>query len=115
GALGQRVEVVDLVGADAAGLAIGPVAAAIGHSAFQVLDRGVVPARVQRAATQRSAQAHVVVVGLQVGVASVLATKLGLVAIVTTPTQLAVTVLAVGQRQLHDFEVIGTVDGPAGD
>src|SRR5690606_16389424 len=110
GALGQGVHVVQLVGADAASVVAQLVAV------VQV-GRGVVPAGVQGAARQRSAQANVVVVGLEVveqcsGVdrARDAGNRVGR----AVPAQLAMTVLTVGQTQLHDFEVVGAVDLPGG-
>src|SRR5690606_20426776 len=69
---------------------------------------------------QRSAQADVVVVGLEVLVsADATDTSRQLDTAQTTggtsPAQLAVAILTVGQRQLHDFEVIGRVQVPVGD
>src|SRR5690606_3010440 len=59
GTLGQGVHVVQLVGADVAGF-VAPLVAVV------QVGRGVVPASVQDAARQGSAQANVVVVGLKV-------------------------------------------------
>src|SRR5690606_38395819 len=72
-------------------------------------------AGVQGAATDRGAQAHVVVVGLEVVAQASALEAADVITSSSTPAQLAVTVLTVGQGQLHDFEVVGSVDGPVGD
>src|SRR5690606_26856092 len=109
GALGQGVHVVQLVGADVASV-VAPLVAVV------QVGRGVVPAGVQGTARQRSAQANVVVVGLEVvgQIVELRRQRDASQTIRTVPAHLAMTVLAVGQTQLHDFEVVGAVDLPGG-
>src|SRR5690606_10084089 len=115
GALGQGVHVVQLVGADVAS-SIAPLVAVV------QVGRGVVPASIQGAARQGSAQANVVVVGLEVvvqaqhigGINQVKRSSTNDLRSATIPTQLAMAVLAIGQTQLHNFEVVGAVDLPGG-
>src|SRR5690606_28960336 len=84
------------------------------------------PAGVQGAASDRGAQTHVVVVGLEAFAQTQRLTDLAdginhafLVlhattgdASVTIPADLAMTILTVGQRQLHNFKVVGAAEHP---